>query len=351
MVPCVIDMKTRDSLIIKKQHLSNNYHSEKRNKIASKRRQDFDSKSNAENPQRSIIQHTSTIVSQQKVESNKNCTIGSYKIKETQNESIDAAQKTAVINTTPVVHNEREIIRRAQNDINLRGSELPVLSVKSTVAIDAGAAKVQAGVARVAGTVNADADAANVVNPRNTLLYITIDPLSTSIQPPDQLSAPSIHVTDYFKSPPISLSDFVTGKDPTNIVMLCIDLGMPLLVLEGEHLLVTDHSIHCNQPSYWTIEPNFKCQRIIFDENEKRGVDKSTSDINKTPTLKVKSFAKADAENALDKINGLRVPEDVYLENKSYKKLSHVPLVYAQVSCGRAGRCCAWWRTWRRRSG
>lgn len=143
--PCVIDMKTRDSLIIKKQHLSNNYHSEKRNKIGSKRRQDFDSKSNAENTQRSIIEHTSTIVSQQKVESNKNCTIGSYKIEETQNESIDAAQKTAVINTTPVGHNEREIIRRAQNDINLRGSELPVLSVKSTVAIDAGAAKVQAG--------------------------------------------------------------------------------------------------------------------------------------------------------------------------------------------------------------
>lgn len=154
-----------------------------------------------------------------------------------------------------------------------------------------------------------------------------------AIQPPDKLSAPSINVIDYFKSPPISLADFVKDKDPTNIVMLCIDLGMPLLVLDGEHLLVTDHSIHCNQPSYWTIEPNFKCQRIIFDENEKRGVDKSTSDINNLhkPTLKVKSFAKADAENALDKINGLRVPEDIYLENKSYKKLSHVPLVYAQV--------------------
>lgn len=113
--------------------------------------------------------------------------------------------------------------------------------------------------------------------------------------------------------------------------MLCIDLSAPLFVLEEEYLLVTEHGIRCNEPSYWTIEPNFMSRRIVFDENEKHGVNKDTSAVKKTPLLKVKSFAKADAENALDKLNGLKVPEDVHLENKSYKKLSHVPLVYAQV--------------------
>lgn len=114
--------------------------------------------------------------------------------------------------------------------------------------------------------------------------------------------------------------------------MLCIDLGTPLLILEGQNLLVTDHSIHCNQPSYWSIEPNFKCQRIIFDEDENDGAKKCTSDTVKAPMLKVRSFAKADADNALDNMSVLQVPEDISLGNKTYKKLSHEPLMYARVS-------------------
>lgn len=50
--------------------------------------------------------------------------------------------------------------------------------------------------------------------------------------------------------------------------------------------------------------------------------------------LKVRSFAKADADNALEN-NELKVPENILLENKTYKKLSHEPLVYAQVGINR----------------
>lgn len=56
---------------------------------------------------------------------------------------LDTAQKPPVINTTPEIHTERQIVR-AQN-WNLRGSELPMVSVKSTTTTDAGAANVQEG--------------------------------------------------------------------------------------------------------------------------------------------------------------------------------------------------------------
>lgn len=106
-------------------------------------------KENEENPQRSIIEHTSMIVSLSEAETKNKYTVNSQKIKETQNKSTDAtetAQKTSVTNTTyTTIYTERQIIKKSQNDISLRGSELPVLSVKSTAATDPGASNVQAG--------------------------------------------------------------------------------------------------------------------------------------------------------------------------------------------------------------
>lgn len=114
--------------------IENNYHSSKHDEIGRNSGQDVDSNPNAQNPQRSIIQHTSMIVSHRKVENNENKSI----------DEIETAQETSVINTTSAVHTEGQIIRSAQNDISPRRSKLPVLSVKSIVATEA-AANVQAG--------------------------------------------------------------------------------------------------------------------------------------------------------------------------------------------------------------
>lgn len=114
--------------------IENNHHSSKHAEIGRNSRQDVDCNPNAQNPQRSIIQHTSMIVSHQKVETNENKSI----------DAIETAQETSVINTTSAVHAEGQIIRSVQNDISPRGSKLPVLSVKSIVATEA-AANVQSG--------------------------------------------------------------------------------------------------------------------------------------------------------------------------------------------------------------
>lgn len=139
----------------------------------------------------------------------------------------------------------------------------------------------------------------------------------------------STNVKDYFKSPPISVCNFIQGKDPTRMAMLCIDLSIPLLMRDGA-LLVTDLSIHCKEPSYWTIERNYECRRIIFDELQKPD-HKPPRDV-KTPSLTVKSFARTEPGDALDIITGLTTPDDISLEYKTYKKLSNEPLLYAQVS-------------------
>lgn len=137
--PHNIDRKTPESQLIKKIDNSKKHYK----RIGTKERQDFVSKlnviQNVENPQRSIIQHTSTYVSHQKAETKNNHTGNSKIIKETQNKRTDAIEtvpKTSVINSTPATNIEKQIIRKAQND---KDRELPVLSVKSTEAINAGA--------------------------------------------------------------------------------------------------------------------------------------------------------------------------------------------------------------------
>lgn len=130
----------------KKKHFLQKHHSKQRNKIENKEKLDCVSEQNVVQPQRSIIQHTSTIVSRHKVESNTNNTVNSQNVKETQKsaDAIETAQKP-VINTTPGVHAETQMIQIAQNRTNARESELPLLSAKSTVTTEAGAANVQPG--------------------------------------------------------------------------------------------------------------------------------------------------------------------------------------------------------------
>lgn len=125
---CINEKKTQGGLPITQKHNTS---------IVTKNNKGFIAQQNVENPQRSIIQHTSTIVSHQKAETKQINTVLTalpQKIKQTQKniDAIETAQKSSVINTTPAIHTENQIIIKAQNDRNLRGSELPVLSVKST---------------------------------------------------------------------------------------------------------------------------------------------------------------------------------------------------------------------------
>lgn len=131
----------------KKKYLLQKRRSKKHNKIISKEKLYSVSEQNLVKPQRSVIQHTSTIVFCQKVESNTNNTVNSLKVKEIRKSTdvIETAQKPPVTNTIPGVHIETQVIKIAQHDTNASDSELPLPSAKSTVTIEAGAANVQPG--------------------------------------------------------------------------------------------------------------------------------------------------------------------------------------------------------------
>ncbi|XP_053621301.1 uncharacterized protein LOC128681442 isoform X2 [Plodia interpunctella] len=121
--------------------------------------------------------------------------------------------------------------------------------------------------------------------------------------PPQQPQQPRLRARDVSARAPARVADFVRDRDCTDISLLCLDLSRPVWKVYNEYLIVTNLKVPLSEPSYWSQGGRRECCRLLMD---------------------------ASSEGSTV-VGALSVPDEVFLDNHWYRKLSTDPMIYAKV--------------------